>query len=134
MPACVTGTRNGAGATISVRKFSFNSAGDTTTQEHFGRGDLHCVRQALRIHRNVTLDPRDRFTGVIALERGCVRILYTLRVHDQERWTGAAPQFQTGCANLDFFKSRSKTLICRPGRARSAWKSTSAPCAIWENR
>ena len=49
--------------------------------------------------------------GSIALERCRVRVLHTLRVHDQERWTGAAPQFQTGRTNLDFLKPSPKALI-----------------------
>ena len=55
---------------------------------------LHCVRQALRIHRNVALDARDLFTGVIPLERCRVRVLHALRIHDQQRGLCAAPRLK----------------------------------------
>ena len=60
------------------------------------------------------LMPETFVPGSIALERCRVRvrvrvlILHALRIHDQQRRLCAAPQFQTGRANLDFFKARSK--------------------------
>ena len=51
------------------------------------------VRQALRVHPYVALDARDLFTGVIPLERGRVRVLDALRIHDQQCRLCAAPQF-----------------------------------------
>lgn len=59
------------------------------------------MRQALGIHRNVTLDAQDLFACVIALLSGLVRVLHALRVHDQ---ACAAPQSLAGRAKLIFSK------------------------------
>ena len=71
---------------------------------YLGRGDRHCMGKALRIDCNVALDARDLLACVIALERCCVRVLDALRVNDQERRAGVAPQFLSGRANLIFLK------------------------------
>ena len=60
---------------------------------HLSRRHGDGVRQALRIYPYVALDARDLFTGVIPLERGRVRVLHALRIHDQERRLFTAPQF-----------------------------------------
>ena len=60
---------------------------------HLSRRHGDGVRQTLRIHPYVALDARDLFTGVIPLERGRVRVLDALRINNQERRAGVAPQF-----------------------------------------
>ena len=60
---------------------------------HFSRRHGDGVRQALRIYPYVALDARDLFTSVIPLERGRVRVLDALRIHDQQRRLCVAPQF-----------------------------------------
>ena len=71
---------------------------------HLGRRHRHRVRQPLRIHRDVALDARDFLARVIALQGSRVRVLHALRVDDQERAAGVAPQSPTGRANLIFLK------------------------------
>ena len=71
---------------------------------HLGRGHHHRMRKTLRIDGNVALEARDLLACVIALERRRVRVLDALRIHDQQRRAGAAPQFLAGRANLIFLK------------------------------
>ena len=61
-----------------------------------------------------------------------VRVLYALRVDDQERAAGVAPLSLAGRANLIFLKPAPAG--CRPRAARSRSQSTSALCATWESR
>ena len=61
---------------------------------YLGRCHGDGVRQALRVHPYVALDARDLFTGVIPLERGRVRVLNALGIHDQERRLFTAPSFK----------------------------------------
>ena len=65
-------------------------------------GDSHRMRQSQRIHRNMALDARDLLACVIAFEARRISVLHALRVHDQERAAGVAPQFLAGRANLIF--------------------------------
>ena len=65
-------------------------------------GDSHRMRQSQRIHRNMALDTRDLLACVIAFEARRISVLHALRVHDQERAAGVAPQFLAGRANLIF--------------------------------
>ena len=69
---------------------------------HLGCGYCHRVRKTLRVHPNVALDFQDLLAWVIAFERCRISVLQALRVHDQDGWTGAAPQFQKGRVNLIF--------------------------------
>jgi type I restriction enzyme M protein len=71
---------------------------------HIGRAHCHCMRQSLCIHGNVALDARDLFARVISLQSRCVGVLHALRINNQERWTGVAPQSLSGHANLIFLK------------------------------
>ena len=89
------------------------------------------MRQSLGVHRDVALDARDLLACVIALQARRVRVLHALRVHDQERAAGVAPQFLAGRASLIFNACSSRH---HPRVARSRWQSTSARCAIWESR
>ena len=57
---------------------------------------------------NVALDARDFLARVIGFERRRIRTLDDLRVHDQERREGAAPQFFKGRANLIFLNPAPK--------------------------
>jgi hypothetical protein len=60
------------------------------------------ISQTLRIHGNVALDARNLLARVIALLLREVRVLYALRVHDQEGGRNVAPLASTGRANLIF--------------------------------
>ena len=67
---------------------------------HIRRGHGEGVRQALRVHRDVTLDAGDNCsTTSIALFFRRVGVLHTLRVNDQEAGRGVAPRFGAGLAN-----------------------------------
>ena len=66
------------------------------------RDSRYRMRQSLGVHRDVALDARDLLACVIALQARRVRVLHALRVHDQERAAGVAPQFLAGRANLIF--------------------------------
>ena len=66
------------------------------------RGHRNGVRQPLRAHRNMPLDPRDLLAGVIAFLSRRVRVLHALRVHDQERRAGVAPLLDTRRTHLIF--------------------------------
>ncbi|AOS14670.1 hypothetical protein ATY45_09235 [Xanthomonas oryzae pv. oryzae] len=68
----------------------------------FRRGHRNGMWKALRIHRDVALDPRYLLARVIAFLAGCITVLHALRVHDQERTAGLAPLFLAGRANLIF--------------------------------
>ena len=92
------------------------------------RGDGNSVRQSLGVYGNVALDARDFLARVIALAACRVRVLHALRIHDQERAAGVAPQFLAGRANLIFLKPAVARSLHR-SLARSTWQSTSAPCA-----
>ncbi len=69
---------------------------------HLGRGHGYCMWQTLRIHCNVALDARYLFARLIPLQSSYVRVLYTLRIYDQERTASVAPMFLSGRANLIF--------------------------------
>ncbi len=69
---------------------------------HLGGGDSDCMRQALRIDRDVALDAGDLLARVIALLAGRIGVLHALRVDDQEAGRGAAPLFDAGLANRFF--------------------------------
>ena len=71
---------------------------------HLCRGHDNSMRKALRVHCNVSLDPRDFLARVIPFEACRVRVLDALRINDQERRAGVAPQFLSGRANLIFLK------------------------------
>ena len=58
--------------------------------------------QTKGVHCNVTLDARNLLARVIAFEARCISVLDALRVNDQERAAGAAPQFLSGRTNLIF--------------------------------
>ena len=69
---------------------------------HVRSGHRHGMRQALRVHGNMALDARHLLARVITLLSGGIRVLYALRVHDQERRAGVALLSGTGRANLIF--------------------------------
>ena len=71
---------------------------------HLGRRHRHGMGKSLGVHRNVALDPADLLARVIALARRRVRVLHALRVDDQDRAAGVAPQSRAGHANLIFLK------------------------------
>lgn len=72
---------------------------------HFGGRHGDGVGQPLAVYRNMTLDARDFLACIITLATRRARVLHTLRVDDQERWLGVAPQSDTGRANLIFLAS-----------------------------
>ena len=98
---------------------------------HLGGGHRHRVRQPLRVHRDVALYSRNLLASVIAFQarRVRVRVLDALRVYDQERAAGGAPQCLAGRANLIFLKPAPAG--CHLHAAHSRSQSTNALCAIW---
>jgi len=56
-----------------------NSAG-----QFDGETSILCVKN-VSVHRNMALDTRYFLARVIALQGRCVRVLHSLRIHDQER-------------------------------------------------
>ncbi|MNR30967.1 hypothetical protein D3C85_1484460 [compost metagenome] len=69
---------------------------------HLCRGYRDCMRQALCVHCDMALNAGNFLPGVIPLQLRRVRVLHALRVHDQERAAGVAPQSLAGHANLIF--------------------------------
>ena len=103
----------------------------TRAIRHFGSRHCHRMRQPLAVHCNMALDSTDFFACIIAFQACRVSILDTLRVHDQERAAGVAPQFLSGRANLIFLKLAQAGSLPRLAHSKSS--STSEPYATWEN-
>ena len=98
---------------------------------YLGSGNRDGMGQALRIHPDVPFHAGDLLACVVALVFSAVGVLHALRVNDQEAGHDVAPKFGAGLANR-FFLSPAPERCYRPGRARSTWRSTNAPCATWE--
>ena len=125
-------------ATVTQQALHLPEPGFTATQRlqrsfaicHLGRSNGHCVRQSLGVHHDVTFDTRDLLARVIALQGCCVCVFHTLRVNDQERAAGAAPQFLAGRANLIFLMPAPAGCPLHGAHSRS--QSMNALCATWE--
>lgn len=68
----------------------------------FRRRDRHSMRESLRIHSQMTLDPRDFLACVVTLAVRGIAILHALRVDDQKAWRDVPLQFRAGRANPIF--------------------------------
>ena len=103
----------------------------TVTVSHFRCRHRNGMRQPQGINSDMALDARHLLAGVIAFLVSRVRILHTLRVHNQERAASVAPLFLSGRANLIFLMpapARSR----RAGQAHSICANRHIHSAIWE--
>ena len=66
--------------------------------------------ESLCINGDMALDTRYFFTRIVAFGFGSIRVLYTLCVNDQKGAVFAPAMFDTGRANLIFFKACSSKL------------------------
>ncbi len=105
----------------------------TCTIGHIGRRHVNCVRQALRIHRNMPLDTRHLLARVIALVTGLIGILDALRVHDAKARRGLAPIALAFLLHLIFLKPAQAGWVHWRYHDSSTDRSSSAPCSLREN-
>ena len=96
------GELRGKGIAPVVSHFNQDQGWLCGTAEAVDCGANLCLAGQLSAY-DVVLDARDLLARVIALHTRRIRVLYALRVHDQERAAGVAP-VSLGPRQPDFFK------------------------------
>ena len=89
---------------FQIRLAPVNGGQRAAAVRHIGRGDGDGVGQALRVHRNMSLDAGYLFASVVSFLFSTVGILDALRINNDEAGCGLAPQFLAGLANQFFLR------------------------------
>lgn len=99
---------------------------------YIGRGHGNGVRQALRVHRNMSLDAGYLFARIVSFLFSRVGVLDALRVNDDEAGCGLAPQFLADLANRFFLRPVPRRWF-HADRVLSTWRNTNTRYTTWEN-
>ena len=89
------------------------------------------MRQTLRVNRYMPLDTAHFLAGIVAFFHGCIRVLHTLCINDQESGSFMAPPLATRGNHLIF--SVLSQGCCHSRGARSISGSRNGRYAIWGN-
>jgi hypothetical protein len=113
---------------LQFRPGAVDSLQGPATIGHLQSGNRDGMGQPLRVHPDVPFDAGHLLARDLSLLLCAIGVLHALGVNDQEAGHGVSYLFGSGLADR-FLLRPAPECRCRPGRARSTWQSTKAPCA-----
>ena len=117
---------------LQIRLAPVHGSQSAATVRDIGRGHGDGVGQALRVHRNMSLDAGNLFAGIVSFLFCRVGVLDALRVNNNEAGRGLAPQFLAGLANR-FFLRRAPRRLFPADQVLSTWRNTNTRYTTWES-
>jgi len=87
-----------------MRLAPVNGGQSAVAVRDIGRGHSDGVGQALRVHRDMSLDAGYLFASIVSFLFSTVGVLDALRINNDEAGCGLAPQFLAGLANRFFLR------------------------------
>ena len=117
---------------LQIRLAPVNGGQSAVAVRYIGRGHGDGVGQALRVHRNMSLDAGNLFAGVVSFLFSTVGVLDALRINNDEAGGSLAPQFLAGLANRFFLRPVPRRWF-PPDRALSTWRNTNTRYTTWES-